>query len=645
MSFLYPGWFSLLLILPFILLGAILVHRSREKTWMRMVAPRLRKQLVREGSSTRLWISLFLGLLGCALIITAITRPYKGETITTETITSRNILIAVDTSRSMLVRDGSPDRMATAKAMALELVEAFPDDRIGVIAFAGAPVLMVPLTIDHMAVHETISQLDTQVIPSGGSDLYAAVQLAIDTFRKTGQKSNALIIISDGEDHSEKTSIAASQIREAGIAVCTIGVGSTEGGMIPDPSKTDDKFRDNQGHTVHSRMIPDALDQLARAGRGTFVPASSGADTAIRSALSYLKSNQQQGRKISVPVEKYQWWLFPAIILLALSQIVRSHLFSKKIPNPTTASTVIAGIILLGSTLHTHATTHIDRAKAAYERKDYESALDFFNKALKESHGEDRRAIQFSQGSSAYRLQQWDDANRHFSRALLSQSPRLQAESHYNLGNSLFQSGWAILNLPDERRTLNPFLELMRKIFLPKKQQKAQYLTKSDVQRVITHWKDAITHYNATLKLQPDHQDAAYNRREVEKLLKLLQDAFDQASKEINGGEERQNPGQSDKEKNDQNDGEQGDGNDPQQNPDENNKGKKKDDPNAGDNKNPNSPKDPKDDPNKDSKDMQQKPGESKEAFAARILKDLSDAETRPVKRRFIRLRRPAKDW
>ena len=106
----------------------------------------------------------------------------------------------------MLVQDVSPDRIGNAKTMALELKNAFPNDRIGIIAFSGTPVLMSPLTIDHSSVHETISQLDTNVIPSGGSDLAAAVQLAIKTFKKSGHKSNALIIISDGEDHSQTDS-------------------------------------------------------------------------------------------------------------------------------------------------------------------------------------------------------------------------------------------------------------------------------------------------------------------------------------------------------------------------------------------------------------------------------------------------------
>jgi len=191
-----------------------------------MVAPRLRKQLVTTSSQTRRWIGLALGLCGCALTIAALSRPYVGETTTTEQIASRNIIIAIDTSTSMLVRDGAPDRMSTAKAMAIEVLQAFPEDRVGIIAFSGTAVLMAPLTVDHGAVQETISQLDTDVIPSGGSDLSSAVSTAIEAFQKTGQKTNALIIISDGENHSAATSLAAEKIRKSDTIVCSIGVGT-----------------------------------------------------------------------------------------------------------------------------------------------------------------------------------------------------------------------------------------------------------------------------------------------------------------------------------------------------------------------------------------------------------------------------------
>ena len=648
MSLLYPGWLTLLLLLPLMLLGAILSHRGRNKAWHLMVAPRLRKQLVVEGSSTRRWIALILALIGCALTILVVARPYHGQTTVTEQIRSRNILIAIDTSRSMLVQDTSPNRIGSAKIMALELTGAFPDDRIGIMAFSGAPIMMAPLTIDHSAVEDTIKQLDTNVIPSGGSDLPLAVELAIKTFKKSGHKSNALIIISDGEDHSQKVQLAGSEIRDAGIAVCTIGVGNTQGGIIPDPRSRDGKFLDSSGRTVHSRLNPDSLSQLARAGGGSYVAASSGADNAIRQALTFLESDQQSGREASIPLESYHWFLFPAIILFIISMVIRSSLFSSRIAPPKSALWLAA--ILLVNNQPLQATTEIDQARDAYLRQDYKTALNLFGKALPHAKGEELHAIEFSQGSSAYKINEWDIASRYFSRSLLTTNEQLREESHYNLGNALFQSGWAIMNPAKPNEEENPFLKPMRELFSKKNQQQPNpdkpSLTPADVERVTTYWQDALDHYREALNINTQNNNAEHNREEVEKLLQQLQDARQQAKKESEEQNKNQ-PKQGEGEKSDQEKEGEGEGGQPKKDSDQDGEGDSKNKPdgkNSDDSQQQEPTGEPDDDLNQ-TQAMEQRPDESKEAFAARILKEQSDAETRPVTRRFLRLRRPEKDW
>lgn len=645
MSFLYPGWLLLLLILPLLLLGAFLTHRNNKRAWQVMVAPRLRKQLVVEGSSTRGWISLVLALIGCALIIVVIARPYQGENKVTEEIRSRNILIAVDTSRSMLVRDVSPDRIGSAKAMAIELKDSFPNDRIGVIAFSGVPVLIAPLTIDHSSVHETLSQLDTNVIPSGGSDLAAVTRLAIEIFRKSGHQSNALVIISDGEDHSEQIGIAGSDIREAGITVCTLGVGTSEGGMIPDSRTIDDKFRDINGNTVHSRLNSDALKQLSGAGRGIYVTASGGADLAIRKALAFVQGQQQTGRKITIPNEIYPRFLLPAIVLLILSVIIRSNLFIRRTPPHLTTTAACLMLMILSQPLG--AANSTQEGALAYRDKDYEKAKKLFNKALTGAKGAEIHALEFYRGSSAYRLQQWDIAARCFSRSLLTGHQELQEQSHYNLGNTLFQSGWTTLNPSIAGDEGNPFLEMMRRLFSSKTNQPPgngePKLKRADIERVKTYWQDALKHYQSALLLNTENKQAADNLREVRQLLKQLKEAEEQAKQEAND----QNKNDSTKDDKDQS-GEQPKQKDQGDQSDENQGGEgEKNQSNPNDKnrtQNDDTSQPPEDDPNQEQA-AEPRPDETEEAFAARILRELSDAETRPLSRRFIRLRRPAKDW
>ena len=675
MSFVHPSWLLLLLILPMILLGAILTTRTSNKAWQQLVAARLRKQLVKEGSTTRRWIALVMGLLGCALLIIVLARPYGGETSTTEQIRSRNILIAIDTSRSMLVEDVAPNRISHAKAMALELVQIFPNDRIGVIAFSGAAVSMAPLTIDHTAVHETISQLDTNVIPSGGSDLAAAVELAIKTFEKSDKQSNALIIISDGEDHSEKIQFAGSEIRDAGTAVCTIGVGSAEGGMIPDLRTLDGKFRDIKGDTVYSKLNSSALEQLANAGAGSYVAASSGADHTIRRALASLERTQESGRVIDIPNETYQWFLCPAIVLLILSVLIRSNLFTAKLPTLTTASALLALLtLLLAGSPHLQAASTMERAADAYQMHDYHGAIELFSEALAEAQAESdtrqQHIIEFSQGSAAYRLGRWDVASRYFSRALLSDDDKLQEKAHYNLGNTLVQWGWTTLDLPPSSGTENIFLESMRQLYAdPASQQtqapaaqagqagqtdqaaQAPKLTAADVAKIKTNWQDAISHYQASLVVNTDNTEAEDNLREVEKMLEQLKQAQEQAKQEAKQKKEDQNK----KEQGDQGDQEnkqEGEGDGDKKDSDQEGE---KDDGNKGDGDdsdqqdsqadNQNNPQSGNPEDSGEEQAAEPNPEETKEEFAARILKEQSDAEVRPVRRRLMQLRRPEKDW
>ena len=666
MSFVHPSWLLLLLILPMILLGAILTTRANNKAWQQLVAARLRKQLVKEGSTTRRWVALIMGLLGCALLIIVLARPYGDQTSTTEQISSRNLLIAIDTSRSMLVEDVAPNRISHAKAMALELVQTFPNDRIGVIAFSGAAVSMAPLTIDHTAVHETISQLDTNVIPSGGSDLAAAVELAIETFKKSDKQSNALIIISDGEDHSEKIQFAGSEIRDAGTAVCTIGVGSAEGGMIPDLRNLDGKFRDIKGNTVYSKLNSSALEQLANAGAGSYVAASSGADHTIRRALASLERTQESGRVIDIPNETYQWFLCPAIVLLILSVLIRSNLFTRKLPTLTTASALLT-LMLTGSP-HLQAASTMERAADAYQMHDYHGAIELFSEALAEAQAESdtryQHIIEFSQGSAAYRLSRWDVASRYFSRALLSDDDKLQEKAHYNLGNTLVQWGWTTLDLPPSSDTENVFLESMRQLYAdPASQQtqapaaqatqaaQAPKLTAADVAKIKTNWQDAISHYQASLMVNADNTEAQDNLREVEKMLEQLKQAQEQAKQEAEQKKEDQNK----KDQGDQGDQEnkqdgEGDGDkkDSDQEGEKDDKNKSDgDDSDQQDNQadNQNNPQSGNPEDGGEEQAAEPNPEETKEEFAARILREQSDAEVRPVRRRLMQLRRPEKDW
>ena len=258
-----PAFLFLLLLVPLIALGAFLAERQRRTAWQKLVAPRLRKKLAAPASLLSRWLSLGCGLLALCLLIFCLAQPIAGEKETTALTKGRNIIIAVDASRSMLVRDVAPDRLNAAKTAVYELLDRFPDDRIGLLAFAGSASLQAPLTIDHNALRETLDQLNETNVPSGGSNLADAINLATKTFKETGQRTHGLIVISDGELHEGELEDAAFDARQAGVFVVTIGMGTREGDFVPDPNEIDGRFRDRSGKPVLSRLNPEPLRTLA----------------------------------------------------------------------------------------------------------------------------------------------------------------------------------------------------------------------------------------------------------------------------------------------------------------------------------------------------------------------------------------------
>ena len=237
MNFAHPGWLALLILLPLLGIGAVLTARLRQKQWAVFVAPRLREALVKRSSALPRWLALFFLLTACAAIIFALARPRGDAGTRTEKTVGRNVMVALDISKSMRVSDVKPDRLSQAKIVIYELLEAMPNERIGFIGFAGTPYVYAPLTIEHSAVREIAEQVDETWAPVGGSDLPAAVHLATETLKKTGQKNNALVILSDGEEiHDDERSgeleRMIAEAERAGVYVITIGVGTEDGGFV-----------------------------------------------------------------------------------------------------------------------------------------------------------------------------------------------------------------------------------------------------------------------------------------------------------------------------------------------------------------------------------------------------------------------------
>src|SRR5205085_6628841 len=238
-----------------------------------------------------------------------------------------DLLFAVDTSRSMLSNDVQPNRLERVKLAAQDLVTQLEGDRVGVIAFAGRAFLQAPLTIDYEAAVESINDLDTKIIPEGGTNISEAINLAEQTFGKSAAGNRALIIFTDGEELSGDAVKTAKAAADTGVTIFAIGVGTPQGSLIP--VNSDDGgtafVKDSAGQVVKSKLDEKRLREIAQATGGLYFHLESGPRTMSElyaQGLATMKAAEFDARLSRTPIERYEWPLGAAMLAITMSILI-----------------------------------------------------------------------------------------------------------------------------------------------------------------------------------------------------------------------------------------------------------------------------------------------------------------------------------
>lgn len=660
MYFAQPGWLALLILLPLLVVAAVLCLRLKRRQWTEFVAPRLRPTLLKRGPALPRWLALAFLLLACAAAIVALARPRADAGVKTEKTVGRNVMIALDISKSMRVSDVKPDRLTQAKVVIYELLEAMPSERIGFIAFAGNAHTYAPLTIDHTAVRETVEQIDPDWAPLGGSDLASAVKLATETLKKTGQKNNALVILSDGERQGDGFDAMVAEAERSGVYIIAIGVGTESGDFVPNADFPDGRMVDRGGRAVISRLQVSGLRKLAEETHGRFAIAGSGMDipAMVQSVVKDLDAFEMDGRDRRISVEFYQWLMAPAVAFLMISIAAASRWRG-------VAVAVLLGAVSL--TPQPARASEATEAMAALSAKRNDEARDAYHRLADSARsGETRARYRLGEGTAAYRAGDFRHARTAFSGALLSGDPAVEAGGHRGIANSLFQLGWKGLTgeayptasgtLPD----LDQFDAKVKDALAKQGEADAPPAGETDVfsvfEALITNWTDAVRHFDSTLKLEPSDKVARKNRDLTMIYLNRLQELLQQEKQETEDsmpqqgqpgegqpqegeeGDEGEGSGESQQGKNGKN-GRQGKGGD--RDPKDGRGGDKDNDPKDG--KGGERPK--KNDDNKTKGDRGENPNESPEERSRRILKENADLEKGPLSPGRREFRDAEQDW
>lgn len=474
MTFAQPEWLLFLIAIPAIALASWFAWIKRGDRWKKLVAERLRKRLSTSRPAWAHFVGLGLALTGLTGLIIALGQPESGEEWIEVESEGRNILFCIDISRSMLTEDVSPNRLLAARAAALEVLEKFPNDRVGVLLFSGEILVQAPLTIDHGFVEQTLAQLEPDDIPSGGSDLTRAIEQGTFLLANTGQRSNIMVVFSDGEKSSTGLDTAAAQAADSGIFIYALGFGK-DGGFIPDSRQRDGKFRDRDGRPVFSKLDEESLRSIAERTEG-FYSRGMGRDflNKLDRALGEMDRFEETGKHQRVAKPAHKWFLLGSLLFLMSSLILRCF--------PTRALPAVLAFFFL--------TPEIDAAliadgRDALKQGEYSAAHRAFQAAAEETTGERADLLYLAAGSAAFQAKNWTDAANSFSEALASGIPDLQQQAHYGLATSLFYLGAPL---------------------------------KGEEQ--IKAWQGAVKHFQHALELNPDDTQSRDNLKAVEAFLK-----------------------------------------------------------------------------------------------------------------------------
>lgn len=229
-----------------------------------------------------------------------------------------DIIVVMDTSRSMLTQDVKPNRLERSKFAVEELLDLLQGDRIGLVAFAGGSFLQCPLTLDYGAFAISMDAVDTTIIPQGGTSLSGAIRTAIDAFENKSKKHKAIILITDGESHIGNPVEAAEEAAEQGIKIFCVGVGSKAGALIPIDGGKGVWLKDRKGQVVQSKLDEMTLQKIALTTNGGYVHASAtqfGLDMIYNEKITAMEKRELESKRRKRHEERYQ---IPAIIALGL---------------------------------------------------------------------------------------------------------------------------------------------------------------------------------------------------------------------------------------------------------------------------------------------------------------------------------------
>ena len=321
-----PYYFYLLISLPLLGLGYLVLwlwKRNKQKEFGDSV---LLKQLAPEQSKNKPPLKFVLWMIILAALSIALVNPMVGTRLETVKREGIDIVFAIDVSKSMLAADVRPNRLLKARQIVSRTLDELVSDRIGIIIYAGRAYPQLPITTDYSAARMFLSNISTDLIPSQGTAIAEAIELANDFYDDEDQKNRVLVLITDGEDHEAGYAEAAEEARARGIKIISVGIGSGRGAPIPDirNGRNIGYKKDRSGEVVISKLSPGVLREIASITDGRYI---NGTDTRqvveqIMESVEELEKKEFEAQLYADYEDQFQWFLGLALLLLILDSLI-----------------------------------------------------------------------------------------------------------------------------------------------------------------------------------------------------------------------------------------------------------------------------------------------------------------------------------
>lgn len=470
------------------------------------LAARLTPDLDRRRWSWRTMIRLAALLL----IVVALAGPKWGFHWQQMKRQGLDVIVALDTSRSMLATDVKPNRLQRAKLAVLDLVPLLEGDRIGLVPFAGTAFLECPLTLDYAAFERSVRSVDVGIIPRGGTSLAQAIDTSLEAFEAREGKYEALILITDGEALEGDAAAAAERAKARGVRVFTVGIGTPEGELLP--LGADGFVKDGSGQVVKSRLDEATLQDIAVATGGAYVQGigpTLGLDQVFRDHIAPMERREVASALQRQYEERFQIPLGLAIALLVIEMLVplyRPLAAGRRRAWRQRAGTATVALCL--PFLFGFLDPPGDRAAEGnqlYATGKYDEAASKYGEGLIDAPASPM--LQFNLATALYKQEKYDDALAALAKVEAS-GPQWVGPAAYNAGNARYRLGAAT--------------------------------EEKDPQATIASWEQALADYKRAMVADPDDVDAKFNHEVVTGKLAELRKKLEEQKQEQEKKEQEQ---------------------------------------------------------------------------------------------------------